>query len=394
MEQYDVELTVTVTPVLDGYDPSTGDGTSAAATVVAGSFTGAAVIDVTGTPTVGQQLTAEVTTAAQPSPTSYSYQWYADGTAITDATDATFTPGVGQYDVELTVTVTPVLDGYDPSTGADLSCRDRGGGIFTGAAVIDVTGTPTVGQQLTAEVTTAAQPSPTSYSYQWYADGTAITDATDATFTPAGEQYDAELTVTVTPVLTGYASSTGDDTSAGVTVEEGAFTGSVDVSIVGLAQVGKTVTAVVTGALAPSPALAYAWYADSMESLAAPSTRSTIPTRAAGATLTVQVTASLLGYGDVTALFDGCRRARHRPARRRCRWPTSPWAPRSSSRARGSTTPVTSPSPCTPPRAARHPPPGDRRHRVRHVRHSAAPRPASTMWFSPPPTEPLSPAWN
>ena len=130
----------------------------------------------------------------------------------------------------------------------------------------------------------------------------AITDATDATFTPAGEQYDAELTVTVTPVLTGYASSTGDDTSAGVTVEEGVFTGSVDVSIVGLAQVGKTVTAVVTGALAPSPALAYAWYADGVELTGGALNTLTIPTRAAGATLTVQVTASLLGYGDVTAL--------------------------------------------------------------------------------------------
>ena len=36
----------------------------------------------------------------------------------------------GAYDVELTVTVTPVLDGYDPSTGDGTSGRNRGGGIL------------------------------------------------------------------------------------------------------------------------------------------------------------------------------------------------------------------------------------------------------------------------
>lgn len=61
---------------------------------------------ITGTAQVGVLLTAsDGTWTAVPAPV-FTYQWEADGVAIVDATDATYTPVVGDIGAVITVVVT------------------------------------------------------------------------------------------------------------------------------------------------------------------------------------------------------------------------------------------------------------------------------------------------
>ncbi len=81
---------------------------------------------------------------------------------------------------------------------------------FTTATTATITGSPQVGQVLTADAGEVA-PAPDSYSYRWFADGTLISGASSATFTPSAAEQGAVITVEIKAVKTGYTSST--DTS-------------------------------------------------------------------------------------------------------------------------------------------------------------------------------------
>ena len=65
---------------------------------------------ITGTATVGQTLTASTGTWSN-SPTSYTYQWKADGTAISGAAASTYVLTSGESGKTITVTVTAYNDG-------------------------------------------------------------------------------------------------------------------------------------------------------------------------------------------------------------------------------------------------------------------------------------------
>jgi len=66
---------------------------------------------ISGTAVVGSTLTARPGTWS-PKPTSFTYQWNANGKAIAGATKSTFAPGAAQVGKAITVTVTPVLSGH------------------------------------------------------------------------------------------------------------------------------------------------------------------------------------------------------------------------------------------------------------------------------------------
>jgi hypothetical protein len=132
---------------------------------------------ISGTPTTGQTLSTTQGTWTN-NPTSYAYQWLRNGSAIGGATASTY-----------------LLDSAD--AGGNISCRvtasNSGGAagansntlgpVGTGTtapvntALPTITGSPVVGQTLhtsngTWDIT------PTSFTYQWYKDGVALTDFT------------------------------------------------------------------------------------------------------------------------------------------------------------------------------------------------------------------------
>ena len=69
-----------------------------------------------------------------------------------------------------------------------------------------ISGTPRVGDTLTAGEGSPS-PTPDSYEYEWFADGSSIAGATNQTFTPTDAQVGKAITVKVTAVKAGFTSA-------------------------------------------------------------------------------------------------------------------------------------------------------------------------------------------
>lgn len=178
----------------------------------------AATPSISGTVAVGSTLTAK--TGTWTSGTAYSYQWYADGKAISGATGATYVPSSGTESKRITVTVTGRKSGYATVAKASAATAK-----VMRAGVAAVSGTAQVTKRLT--VSPGTWTTGTSLSYQWYADGTAISGATASTLTLTSAQAGKTVVVKVTGRLTGYATVT-KSSSATATVGYPSTTAPVD----------------------------------------------------------------------------------------------------------------------------------------------------------------------
>lgn len=267
-------------------------------------FTAPAAATLAGDARVGSTLTAQVTTPAAPTPESYAYQWLADGAVIGGATAATYVPTADVLGLPITVIVSPVKDGYDSASGATETDPTAAvaSGSFRTAPTVEIQGTPVAGGTLTAAITAQAAPTPTGYTYKWYADGEPIDGATLATLVLTRDFVGAEITVEALPSLDGYTASTGAGSSAATLPVAGQpFGGFLGVTVTGTAQVGRTLTAAVEDGLEPfATAFGYAWYADGVLLQDGPSRSVTLDRVAAGAHVTVTATATAPGYAPVS----------------------------------------------------------------------------------------------
>ena len=151
----------------------------------------------TGTPTIngtvqiGETLTAETSGVADAdglSNVQYEYQWLADAAEIAGATGSTYTLVAADEGKAITVEV-----GFTDDAGNNETLTSAGTAAVS-AANTPVTGTPTisgtaqVGETLTADTSDIADANGLSnvqYKYQWLADDTDISGATNATYTLA-----------------------------------------------------------------------------------------------------------------------------------------------------------------------------------------------------------------
>ncbi|MFE5710542.1 hypothetical protein ACFQ7J_06910 [Streptomyces sp. NPDC056501] len=156
---------------------------------------------VTGTAVVGGKVTAK-TGSWSPTPTSYTYQWRADGVAIAGATASTYTLPSTLYGKKLTVSVAARKAGH-PTVTATSGAQTVKGVAPKATKAPYTTGTVKVGRTLTLNRGTWT-PAPTSYAYQWYANGRAISGATKAWFTLTKTQRGTKITVRVTAYRTGH----------------------------------------------------------------------------------------------------------------------------------------------------------------------------------------------
>ncbi|WP_150161518.1 hypothetical protein [Streptomyces venezuelae] len=157
---------------------------------------------VSGAVRVGDKVTVLVGTWS-PSPTSYAYQWRADGVAIAGATGPSYVPVGSVRGRKLTVTVTAHRTGH-------LSGAYTTGGYTVGYGLAPkatrapyVTGTVKVGRTLSLNRGTWT-PAPTSYAYQWYVNGRAVSGATKSWFTLSQAHRGTKLIVRVTAYRTGH----------------------------------------------------------------------------------------------------------------------------------------------------------------------------------------------
>ena len=145
--------------------------------------------DVTTTVKKGSTTSATFTVSISQAgnPTSYTYQWYKDGTAVSGATSSSYT--VSNLSSTVTNTIYCVV-------------TNKAGSVTSRSATLKVTqiytpvlnssypqnATAEVGASFTSKVSISTAGSPASYTYQWYKNGTAVSGATSSSysFTPSG----------------------------------------------------------------------------------------------------------------------------------------------------------------------------------------------------------------
>lgn len=167
---------------------------------------------------------------------------------------------------------------------------------FVGTTKVSINGAPRVGETVTANVTEQPAPIPTSYNYQWFADGREITGAVHDSYVIAPEQVNHALSVQATPVHEGYDSATAVGKSAESHIGPGQLVGNLTARIDGEVQVHNTVSAVAEHSLTPSADLSYQWFMDGVPIEGANAETFTVPQNAAQSQLSVEVSAATRGY--------------------------------------------------------------------------------------------------
>lgn len=253
---------------------------------------------ITGTPQVGQTLTAQPGTWA-PDPVELAYQWYADGEPIAGATGQTLVVGADLLDASVEVEVTGSRPGYDSATAGSAPVTIAAGVLAP--ATPSITGDTVAGSTLTAVVAPWG-PAPVTLSYQWKADGADIAGATGPSFVPGADEVGDTITVTVTGAKTGYAAASRTSIAVGPITSvplEDLSPGTPSIS--GDPRVGETLTAS-PGTWGPAPVtLAYQWYADDEVIDGATGATYTVRAGDLGTQLKVSVRGTKPGYNPATA---------------------------------------------------------------------------------------------
>jgi len=193
------QLTVVVTATRPGY-------TTWTRTLDAGTVIQVPVETVTAPQRAGEARlggTASVVPGSYaPSGATVGYQWYLDGIAVPAATGLTFTPGLADVGLPLTVVVTASAPNRSDAVATlDLGLVQQG--LLAVSAEPALTGQPLVGGALAVTVGTFTPAA--TVGYQWFLAGTAVPGATGPAFTPATGDVGKLLTVQVTASATGYA---------------------------------------------------------------------------------------------------------------------------------------------------------------------------------------------
>lgn len=165
---------------------------------------GKASIALSGPPSVGKKLTVKLGYWAEWTTTA-SYQWYSGGKPIARATASTYTPTAADRGKEITVDVQRTNESGGWISLMSEPTRAVAAGKLSNS-IPTLVGIAKVGKKLTAKA--GAWTPGTTFSYQWYANGKAISKAKASSYTPTKSVAGKRLTVKVTGTKSGYAAAT------------------------------------------------------------------------------------------------------------------------------------------------------------------------------------------
>jgi hypothetical protein len=153
-------------------------------------------VNISGALIQGQVLTATPSITDLDGLGTISYQWVRDGTLINGATSSTLT--LTQADVGHTIAVTAsYTDGDNTAESVDSVDTQPIANINDVATgVVNITGSPTQGQTLTATPAIIDPDGVGTISYQWHRDGVLINGATGSTLVLTQSDVNHHLTVT------------------------------------------------------------------------------------------------------------------------------------------------------------------------------------------------------
>jgi len=195
---------------------------------------------VSGTPKVGEVLTASAGSWVPSTDTTYRYRWLSDDVPIPKATGQTLRLRVAQKDTRISVRVTARHVGYPATAATSTRTAMVQPAVIANTAPPVVSGEPTVDSTLTASPGTW-EPGGTRHRFQWLADDAPIQGATDPALTPGPELVGKALSVTVTARKRGYVpvSKTSSPTAP---VQKANFVPTVPPALSGTPHPGETLT--------------------------------------------------------------------------------------------------------------------------------------------------------
>ena len=284
--------------VSDDRDTATGAYTVKASTA---NHPPTGTVTITGSAVQGQTLIAANTLVDEDGLGAITYQWKANGIAISGGVGSTFTLTEAQVGKTVTV-VASYTDGngvLENVASAASSTIANINDALTGSMTI--IGTPTQGQTLTASNTLADLDGMGVVSYQWKAGGVAITGATSSTLTLTQAQVGKTISVTAS-YTDGHGTIESAASSASATVANVNDLPTGEVSITGTPTQGQTLTASNTLAdLDGMGVVSYQWKAGGVAITGA--TSSTLTLAQAQVGKTISVTASYTDeYGAIESV--------------------------------------------------------------------------------------------
>lgn len=258
----------------------------------------AAVPEITGTAKVGAVLST-TPGAWRPAAVDVAYQWLADGQPIKDAAGATLKLTRARLDQQITVRATASQLGYPTTSATSAATEPVQPGQLRNLEAPQITGEAKVASSLTLSPGTWT-PEPT-LSYQWFADGEPIADATGTTLDLGPELVGRTIDARVTADRVGYSPVT---VSAAPTapVAPGTFTVVTAPRLQGVPRLGESLT-VDPGAFTPADPgvqVAIQWLRDGEPVADATGTTYQITNLDLGARLSARVTLSRAGYTSTT----------------------------------------------------------------------------------------------
>jgi hypothetical protein len=247
---------------------------------------------ITGQAKVGTGLTADPLEPGWADGTTFSYTWLRDGVAISpDDHDQYYTVQGADLGKQISVRVTGTNAGQPTLSKTSAKTAKVVSGAITGLSGV-IGGDYLVGGTYTSSASSSVATA--TYSYQWYVDGTAVSNATTANWVATSAALNRTVSVKITAKATGYTSATIlvlSDTPTGY----GQFGTPPTPVITGTEQTGHKLTAV-PGTWAPKAKFTYQWFRDGFPVVGATSSTLTLPANGRGSYWQVRVTGSLSGY--------------------------------------------------------------------------------------------------
>ncbi|MEE9964291.1 MAG: lamin tail domain-containing protein [Propionicimonas sp.] len=262
---------------------------------------------VSGVPQVGETLAAQ---AGNWEPVvagiHFSYQWAADGVDLAGATANTLTLPANLVGKRISVTITAAQDGYQTTSRTSAKTFPVSAGAISAGPVV-ISGTARVGSVLSAR-TSGWTPGGVRLSYQWYANGAAISRATGTRLTVASTMAGKRITVKVTGALAGYSSAVCSSAPTAAVAKGRIAVASV--KIVGSTRVGSRLTAKVSGVSPAGTHRSYRWYANGRAIAKATTSSLALGRALQGKTISLRVIVSKSGYHSTTKTARLARKVR------------------------------------------------------------------------------------
>ncbi len=149
-----------------------------------------------------------------PAPSSFQYQWYRNGKAITGATGRTYTLAPAIKGGTVTVRVTAARTGYATTTSKPSKTTKKVKVGTITAVKPKISGTVRIGHTLTA-VPGKWKPTTTRFAYQWYRNGSKIKKATKVNYLLGSTDKGKKISVKVTGKATGYTTKAKTSSKTG-----------------------------------------------------------------------------------------------------------------------------------------------------------------------------------